>query len=80
MSFQLHVVDNMAHAHTTAHLVKKCSEELNDDDEENNFLVVHEADAFNPDLSATLAPGVQFDFLWIDLGAAKKNRDAFEEL
>lgn len=69
---QLHVVDNMAHAHTTAHLVKKCSEELNDDDEENNFLVVHEADAFNPDLSATLAPGVQFDFLWIDLGAANR--------
>jgi len=69
---QLHVVDNMAHAHTTAHLVKECSEELNDDDEENNFLVVHEADAFNPDLSATLAPGVQFDFLWIDLGAANR--------
>jgi len=70
---QLHVVDNMAHAHTTAHLVKECSEELNDENEnENDFLVVHEADAFNPDLSATLAPGVQFDFLWIDLGAANR--------
>jgi predicted O-methyltransferase YrrM len=68
---QLHVVDNMAHAYTTAHLVKKCSEELNDDDEDV-FLVVHEADAFHPDLSATLAPGVQFDFLWIDLGAANR--------
>jgi len=70
---QLHVVDNMAHAHTTAHLVKECSEELNDENEnENDFLVVHEVDAFNPDLSATLAPGVQFDFLWIDLGAANR--------
>ena len=74
---QLHVVDNMAHAYTTAHLVKECSQELNENtinvgDEKDVFLTVHEADAFHPDLSATLAPGVQFDFLWIDLGAANR--------
>ena len=58
---QLHVVDNVAHAYTTAHLVKECSQELNENtisvgDEKDVFLTVHEADAFHPDLSATLAP------------------------
>lgn len=41
-------------------------------------LQLHVFDAFDPDLPATLAPGVVFDFIWIDLGAAHRLGAFFE--
>jgi len=35
-------------------------------------LKLHQADAFNSDLPSLLEPGVEFDLLWIDLGAAHR--------
>ena len=70
----LHCIDNMAHEHTTAHAVKGVAESLGMADR----LRVHEADAFDPDLPSTLAPGTEFDLLWIDLGAAHRIEGFFE--
>jgi len=61
----LHVVDNMAHEYTTAHLVTG--------DDEDGILVFHDCDAFDEDLASTLASAIKFfDFMWIDLGAANR--------
>ncbi len=64
----LHCVDNMAHAHTTANAVAAAAKRLGLSDR----LRLHEADAHDPDLPSLLAPKVEFDMLWIDLGAAHK--------
>ena len=73
-SGRLHCIDNLAHEHTTAHAVKGVAESLGMADR----LRVHEADAFDPDLPSTLAPGTEFDLLWIDLGAAHRIEGFFE--
>ena len=71
----LHIVDNMAHEHTTAHKVQRIAKELGCEQR----LVVHVADAFNEDLPSTLGPGVKyFDVLWIDLGAADRIEGFFD--
>jgi predicted O-methyltransferase YrrM len=64
----LHCIDNMAHEHTTAHAVVETARKMRCADR----LRLHEADAFDPDLPAILEPGVEFDMLWIDLGAAHR--------
>jgi hypothetical protein len=64
----LHCIDNMAHQHTTAHVVKETAEKMNCGDR----LKLHDRDAFDPDLPSTLEPGTEFDLLWIDLGAAHR--------
>ena len=64
----LHCIDNMAHEHTTAHAVVKTARKMRCADR----LRLHEADAFDPDLPSILEPGVEFDMLWIDLGAAHR--------
>jgi hypothetical protein len=70
----LHCIDNMAHEHTTAHIVTAAAAGLGLSDR----LVLHEADAFDPDLPMKLAPGTEFDLLWIDLGAAHRIEGFFE--
>ena len=59
----LFAVDNFKHESTTAYLLQEeeCDEKV---------FHVHIADAFDPDLPAKLAPGICFDFIWIDLSAA----------
>ena len=64
----LHCIDNMAHEHTTAHVVTESASALGMSDR----LRLHEADAYDDDLPSTLAPGVEFDFMFIDLGAANR--------
>ena len=64
----LHCIDNMAHEHTTAHVVTRSAAELGMSDR----LQLHEADAYDGDLPSVLAPGVEFDFMFIDLGAANR--------
>ena len=64
----LHCIDNMAHEHTTAHEVTRSASELGMSDR----LQLHEADAYDADLPSTLAPGVEFDLMFIDLGAANR--------
>ena len=64
----LHCIDNMAHEHTTAHVVTESASALGMSDR----LQLHEADAYDGDLPSTLAPGVEFDFMFIDLGAANR--------
>ena len=64
----LHCVDNMAHEATTADKVQEVADRLGMSDR----LRLHVADAYDEDLPATLAPGVEFDMLWIDLGAANR--------
>jgi hypothetical protein len=58
----------MAHEHTTAHVVTRSAAELGMSDR----LQLHEADAYDGDLPSVLAPGVEFDFMFIDLGAANR--------
>ena len=70
----LHCIDNMAHEHTTAHIVTAAADDLGLSDR----LRLHEEDAFDPDLPSTLAPGTEFDLLWIDLGAANRIEGFFE--
>lgn len=64
----------MAHEHTTAHIVTAAAADLGLSDR----LRLHQADAFDPDLPSTLAPGTEFDLLWIDLGAAHRMEGFFE--
>jgi len=73
----LHIVDNCAHEHTTAHLVADIATRLGIDAAKR--LHVHTNDAFDVDLPMTLAPDVRyFDLLWIDLGAANRIEGFFE--
>eukprot|EP00698_Gefionella_okellyi_P011672 TRINITY_DN3094_c0_g1_i1.p1 TRINITY_DN3094_c0_g1~~TRINITY_DN3094_c0_g1_i1.p1 ORF type:complete len:363 (+),score=43.72 TRINITY_DN3094_c0_g1_i1:42-1091(+) len=65
---RLHCIDNMAHDFSTADKVSSVAERLGLRD----FLVYHNSDAFDADLPALLAPGVQFDLLWVDLGAGSR--------
>lgn len=60
----------VAHEHTTAHIVTAAAEALGLSDR----LKLHEADAFDPDLPSTLAPGTEFDLLWIDLVGITTNK------
>jgi hypothetical protein len=73
----LHVVDNCAHEHTSAHRVAAAAASLG----LARRLTFHDADALDADLAATLAPGQRhFGLIWIDLGAAHRLRalvDAF---
>jgi predicted O-methyltransferase YrrM len=63
---QLHIVDNIAHEHTTAHRVISIAETLH----LSNYLTLHNNDAFDPTLPQTLAPEPEvFDMIWIDIGA-----------
>lgn len=71
---RLHCIDNMAHDATTAHRVQRAARAL----ELQDHLVLHECDAFDPDLPATLEAGVTFDFMWIDLGAADRIERFFD--
>ena len=64
----LHCLDNLAHEHTTAHLLVETAKKMGCADR----LRLHNSDAFDPDLPSTLEPGVEFDMLWIDLGAANR--------
>lgn len=64
----LHCIDNMVHAHTTAHVVTEVARKMGC----ASRLKLHQADAFNSDLPSLLEPGVEFDLLWIDLGAAHR--------
>jgi hypothetical protein len=72
----LHIVDNCAHEHTTAHRVKEVAQALGCE----SFLRVHVCDAFDSELPSTLAvPDVKyFDLLWIDLGAANRIEGFFD--
>ena len=70
----LHCVDNLAHEHTTAHAVVETARKMRCVDR----LRLHDVDAFDPDLPSTLEPGVEFDMLWIDLGAAHRIEGFFE--
>ena len=73
----LHIVDNCAHEHTTAHLVADIATRLGIDAAKR--LHVHTNDAFDAELPMTLAPdGRYFDLLWIDLGAANRIEGFFE--
>jgi len=73
----LHIVDNCAHEHTTAHLVADIATSLGINAAKR--LHVHANDAFDADLPMTLAPEVRyFDLLWIDLGAANRIEGFFE--
>mmetsp|Transcript_16533 Transcript_16533/g.62884 ORF Transcript_16533/g.62884 Transcript_16533/m.62884 type:complete len:215 (-) Transcript_16533:334-978(-) len=65
---RLLTIDNMAHAQTSAHEVQRKARAL----EIDGFLELHECDAFDPDLPSKLAPGEEFDVIWIDLGAADR--------
>jgi hypothetical protein len=71
---QLHIMDNMAHHATTAHLVQDIAAKLGNSER----LHVHVADAFNFDLASTLAVPKKFDLLWIDLGAANRIAGFFD--
>lgn len=63
---QLHVVDNIAHDHTTAHHVVSVSEALGLSD----YITFHNCDAFDPELPYNLAPEPEvFNMIWIDIGA-----------
>ena len=73
----LHVVDNMAHEHTSAHRVQAASEQLGI----SSALRFYNADALDADASSRLAisPGGSdgdraFGLVWIDLGAAHRLR------
>ena len=70
----LHCLDNLAHEHTTAHLLVETAKKMGCADR----LRLHNSDAFDPDLPSTLEPGVEFDMLWIDLGAAHRIEGFFE--
>jgi Zn-dependent protease with chaperone function len=75
-SHKLHIVDNCAHEHTTAHKVADIAEALGC----RELLEVHIKDAFDSELPSTLAlPEVKyFDLLWIDLGAANRIEGFFD--
>lgn len=75
-SSTLHIVDNCAHEHTTAHRVDEIAQRLGCRDR----LRVHVTDAFASELPSTLAiPEVpHFDMLWIDLGAAQRIAGFFD--
>lgn len=75
-SQKLHIVDNCAHEHTTAHKVADIAEALGC----RELLQVHIKDAFDSELPSTLAlPEVKyFDLLWIDLGAANRIEGFFD--
>jgi len=70
----LHCIDNLAHEHTTAHVVVETARKMRCGER----LRLHEADAFDPDLPSTLEAGIEFDMLWIDLGAAHRIEAFFE--
>jgi predicted O-methyltransferase YrrM len=70
----LHCIDNLAHEHTTAHVVVETARKMRCGER----LRLHEADAFDPDLPSTLEAGIEFDMLWIDLGAAHRIEGFFE--
>jgi predicted O-methyltransferase YrrM len=70
----LHCIDNLAHEHTTAHVVMETARKMRCGER----LRLHEADAFDPDLPSTLEAGIEFDMLWIDLGAAHRIEGFFE--
>ena len=74
---RLHIVDNCAHEHTTAHKVTDIAETLG----YRHFLHVHITDAFDKELPSTLAVSETqyFDLLWIDLGAANRIEGFFED-
>lgn len=69
----LHCIDNMAHEHTTANRVLDVARELGVD----HRLRLHISDAFDPDLPATLAPGVTFDFMCARAAARSVRVPAF---
>jgi hypothetical protein len=65
----LHVVDNCAHAHTSAHRVASAAASLG----LSSRLTFHDADALDADLPSRLAPRARhFGLVWIDLGAAHR--------
>jgi hypothetical protein len=65
----LHVVDNLAHEHTSAHRVAAAATSLG----VRERLVYHDADALDSDLPSRLAPNQRhFGLVWIDLGAAHR--------
>ena len=72
----LHIVDNCAHEHTTAHRVDEIAQRLGCHDR----LRVHVTDAFASELPSTLAipEAPCFDMLWIDLGAAHRIAGFFD--
>ena len=72
----LHIVDNCAHEHTTAHRVDEIAQRLGCRDR----LRVHVTDAFASELPSTLAipEAPCFDMLWIDLGAAHRIAGFFD--
>lgn len=68
---QLHCVDNLAHAHTTAHLVQQGARSLGLDP----YLQLHEHDAwaFHEQLGAELV----LDLVWVDFGAGERLDEFF---
>ena len=67
----LHVVDNCAHEHTSAHRVASAAAALGI----AARLTFHDADALDDALPSLLAPSQRhFGLIWIDLGAAHRLR------
>ena len=68
---QLHCVDNLAHEHTTAHLIQQGAQQLGLLD----HLQLHVDDAWT--FHDVLDSSMQLDFVWVDFGAGERLDEFF---